>query len=268
MELSIITVNYNNVAGLKRTAESVLSQTFREFEWIIVDGGSTDGSRELIEELTNNPMANISYWRSEKDKGIYNAMNKGVERAIGGYCIFMNSGDCFHDNEVLKDIYEYGMIADIISGDMLFDNGIHCLSQEKVSLAHFYEHSLYHQATFIRTALLKENNFDETLKIAADWKFFLEEIVVNDRTYQHIHRDVAIFECGGFSAGNKELIRKEQLSVLKQYFPVCVLRDYEKFIHGADDYDRFFMTLKHSRLKNIIFNLDKIVVKFALVFKR
>ena len=91
MKLSIITINYNNLEGFKKTAESVINQTWKEFEWIIIDGGSTDGSKEYIVklnyDLTRNGWNPIAYWCSEPDKGIYNAMNKGIGKAKGEYLL-------------------------------------------------------------------------------------------------------------------------------------------------------------------------------------
>ena len=89
MKLSIITINYNNREGLKKTINSVINQTFRDFEYILIDGGSEDGSKEIILQHE----AQFSYWRSEKDHGIYNAMNKGILAAKGDYLLFLNSGD-------------------------------------------------------------------------------------------------------------------------------------------------------------------------------
>jgi glycosyltransferase involved in cell wall biosynthesis len=100
MKLSIITINYNNAEGLKRTIESVTGQTFRDFEYIVIDGGSTDGSTDVINEYADH----ISYWVSELDKGIYNAMNKGVAAAHGEYCNFLNSGDIYYNNEILANV--------------------------------------------------------------------------------------------------------------------------------------------------------------------
>ena len=88
MKYSIITVNYNNKEGLRNTIESVIHQTYRDFEFIVIDGGSTDGSAEVLKEYDSQ----ITYWVSEKDKGIYNAMNKGIAKATGDYLNFMNSG--------------------------------------------------------------------------------------------------------------------------------------------------------------------------------
>ena len=116
MKYSVITINYNNREGLKHTIDSVVCQTYTDFEFIIIDGGSTDGSVEIIREYEEH----ITYWVSEKDHGIYHAMNKGVAQAHGDYCIFMNSGDCFHSSYVLDSIKEYQ--EDIICGKVIKGN--------------------------------------------------------------------------------------------------------------------------------------------------
>ncbi|MEP7170167.1 MAG: glycosyltransferase, partial [Bacteroidota bacterium] len=97
---SIITVNLNNAAGLKKTIESVVTQTFNDVEYIIIDGASTDGSKEVIK----NYETKISYWVSEKDTGIYNAMNKAIKKAKAEYCLFLNSGDSLTNKKVLNDV--------------------------------------------------------------------------------------------------------------------------------------------------------------------
>ena len=105
MKLSIITINYNNARGLERTIKSVICQTFTNYEYIIVDGGSTDGSLEVINKYADH----ISKWVSEPDEGIYNAMNKGTRMASGEYFNYMNSGDCFCDAHVLEDNGDIGL---------------------------------------------------------------------------------------------------------------------------------------------------------------
>ena len=112
MKYSIITVNYNNKDGLKKTIESVIHQSYRDFEYIIIDGGSTDGSAELLKEYSDK----ITYWVSEPDKGIYNGMNKGIAKATGDYLNFMNSGDCFYADDVLQHVADYNYNADFIVG--------------------------------------------------------------------------------------------------------------------------------------------------------
>jgi glycosyltransferase involved in cell wall biosynthesis len=98
MLLSIITINYNNLSGLEKTIQSVLNQTLKNFEFIIIDGGSTDGSKEYNQEKNEF----IDCWVSESDNGIYHAMNKGIKMAKGEYCLFLNSGDYLVDSEVSK----------------------------------------------------------------------------------------------------------------------------------------------------------------------
>ena len=112
MKYSIITINYNNCDGLEKTIQSVINQSYQNFEFIIIDGGSTDSSVEVIKKYSNK----IDYWISEPDKGIYHAMNKGIIQAHGEYLNFMNSGDLFYDNDVLKDISIKIDLKDIIIG--------------------------------------------------------------------------------------------------------------------------------------------------------
>ena len=115
MKYSIITINYNNKDGLKKTIESVINQSCKDFEYIIIDGGSTDGSVDVIRQYADR----INYWISEPDKGVYNAMNKGVAQAHGEYLNFMNSGDCFSDNSVLENIAHSLCSYDIVTGKVI-----------------------------------------------------------------------------------------------------------------------------------------------------
>ena len=139
MKLSIITINYNNAEGLRKTLASVAAQTFRDFEHIIVDGGSTDESVEIIRQYADNEairpenskadnLALSPYhlitsspiiWISEPDSGIYNAMNKGIKMAKGEYLLFLNSGDYLVDADTLKNVFEEANDVDIIYGDRI-----------------------------------------------------------------------------------------------------------------------------------------------------
>lgn len=115
-KLSIITVNLNNREGLRKTIESVICQSFSDYEYIIIDGGSTDGSKELIELYQNK----VTYWISETDKGIYNAMNKGIKTGKGDYCLFLNSGDWLVNSTVIEKEFSDSKQADIIYGNTIF----------------------------------------------------------------------------------------------------------------------------------------------------
>jgi glycosyltransferase involved in cell wall biosynthesis len=133
--LSIITINYNNRPGLQKTFNSVLGQFYKDFEYIIIDGGSTDGSKELIEK---NATA-FSYWVSEKDQGIYNAMNKGIIKAKAKYLLFLNSGDFLVDEKSLESISLSSHDEDIICADIKINEmGRHWIKKAPDSLSFDY----------------------------------------------------------------------------------------------------------------------------------
>ena len=116
---SVITINYNNLSGLRNTFASVVHQTFPSFEFIVIDGESTDGSKEFI--LANE--SKVNYWISEKDSGVYHAMNKGIQQSNSAYLIFLNSGDCFASEDVLLRVKEaYSNHSDILYGCHLWKN--------------------------------------------------------------------------------------------------------------------------------------------------
>ena len=189
MKLSIITINYNNAEGLRKTLASVAAQTYRDFEHIIVDGGSTDGSVDVIREYESSlasrlsPLASNLKWISEKDTGIYNAMNKGIEIALGKrivnsfnrselvedknkgirmagreYLLFLNSGDCLVDGNVLQNVVNENLQEDIIYGKQMVEKdgmlvAMRFYSPEELSFCAFLKSTLPHQCTFIRSTL-------------------------------------------------------------------------------------------------------------------
>ena len=214
MKLSIITINYNNKNGLQRTIDSVICQTWKDFEWIIIDGGSTDGSKELIEHYQKY----FSFWCSEKDNGIYNAMNKGVFYSHGDYLLFLNSGDCLHNNQVLFQIFRNDINADVIYGDMVLDSSEHSI------IAHFPEHltfhfllcnSIGHPASLIRTTLLKESGYSEDYRIVSDWYKFIE-LFRDRKSFRHIDIIIADFDTTGVSSNNLTKADNEREDVLKK----------------------------------------------------
>lgn len=116
---SIVTINLNNRAGLEKTIQSVIKQECTDYEYIIIDGGSSDGSAEVIREYQGA----LSYWASERDTGIYNAMNKGLKQAHGEYVCFLNSGDCFYSSQVLADMHRKGTAPDVFCGRVITTGG-------------------------------------------------------------------------------------------------------------------------------------------------
>lgn len=218
MKLSIITINYNNCAGLEKTSQSILSLNYNDFEWIIIDGGSTDGSKELIESLVEE--TNLTFWCSEKDNGIYNAMNKGIQHSNGDYLIFMNSGDCFFSSDILNKVFNKGIKADIIYGNALYifkDHEELRKVPKNITFRYIYEYTIFHQSTFIRKELL-ENGYDENLKIVADWKMWLVWVLQN-KIFYYIDEAICKFDAYGISTGNEENVEKERNKVKSEILP-------------------------------------------------
>lgn len=224
MKLSIITINYNNANGLRRTIESVVSQTYNDYEYIIIDGGSTDGSVGVIKEYENK----ISYWVSEKDGGIYNAMNKGVKVAHGEYLIFMNSGDVFYRDKVLEEIQSTNKTDDIIVGKVYTNDGKEFLYQPKLpTMFFFYSSTIPHQGSFIKKWLLDKYPYDEQLEITSDWKFFVEAVIFENCTISFVNVPVSMFDTEGISTSNPEKTWSEKLRVMKTMLPERVIQDLE-----------------------------------------
>lgn len=227
MKFSIITINYNNKDGLKATIESVVNQSNRDFEYIVIDGGSTDGSLEIIRQYADK----IDYWVSEPDKGIYHAMNKGIKQAHGEYLNFMNSGDLFYDSDVLSKICPY-LTSDIVEGNL------YNLSMGKIpfrnmdidyTMRFFYSSSLSHQACFIKKNLFQDTKYDENYKIISDWVFFIEVLVFQNRSYLYAPINIVKFEGNGISIALKSLNKDERFDYLNKKFPPRILADYEKY---------------------------------------
>ena len=217
-KVSIITITYNNLDGLKRTRESVISQTYEDYEWIVIDGGSTDGTREFLQEHAEE----MSYWCSEKDKGVYNAQNKGTSQASGDYCIYMNAGDSFYDKDVLKNVFSEVHEEDILYGDwaQVFPNGKKKYIEpgNSVDYAFFFVDNICHQAMFIKTSLLKESPYDETYRLYADWAKWTE-FAYKGKIFKYIHQRICYFMMDGMSAENEENNEKERKRVIEECYP-------------------------------------------------
>ena len=226
MKYSVITINYNNVDGLRKTIESVVAQTFNDYEYIVIDGGSTDDSVSVIKEYSDK----INYWVSEPDGGIYNAMNKGVSQAHGDYCIFMNSGDCLYNPKVLEIFSRYNIQKDIVVGKLVSarnGNVLFTPPQREISLYYLYSGTVPHQSSFIKTELLRLYPYDENLKIVSDWKFFVQAIVIHNCSVRYIDDVVAKFDTEGLSTSNPDKMWREKEQVLTSMFPSRVLADYK-----------------------------------------
>lgn len=255
MKLSVITINYNNRDGLQRTIESVINQTCKDFEWIIIDGGSIDGSVDVIKKYSDK----INYWVSESDRGIYHAMNKGIDVAKGEYCIFMNSGDIFHNTASIKDSIIYLDGTDIINGNTLFPHGEIKLSPPQLDRRYFYLTTIIHQSTYIKTELLREYRYDEKYRISSDWKFWLQTLIINKKTYRRIDVFVSIFDTTGISLNNHELMISEESAIIKELFPKDIQVEYWQ--------EKFYHELKRSKFSRYVYTLNVIILRLGAIFK-
>lgn len=261
MKVSVITVNYNNGSGLEQTIRSVLAQTLRAYEFIIIDGGSTDGSVEVIRGNADG----ISYWVSERDNGIYHAMNKGVACAHGDYCLFINSGDCLYDDRVLERVSGKDYREDILVGRVVDAAGTELFTppSRELSLYHLYSGTLAHQGAFIRTDLLRRYPYDENLKIVADWKFFVETIILHHCTFRFIEERVARFDTEGVSTTHPEATWLEKEQVLSTLFPARVLADYQ-YMKSAECLTQTLapQLRNHYGADRFLYRLGKLLLRF------
>lgn len=227
MKYSIITVNFNNKEGLRKTIESVIHQTYRDFEYIIIDGGSTDGSTEVIKEYDTQ----IDYWVSEHDGGIYQGMNKGIKKAKGDYLNFMNSGDCFYSSDILEKVSHYNSDADFIVGKDYHYNsetnqGHASIQPPRTTMIHFFVATLDHQSSFIKRELFNDSLYDENYRLVSDWIFYTEKIVIEQKQVQFISDIVCRREDGGLSEQQREKNKKEIDRFLRQFLPYGIFEDY------------------------------------------
>lgn len=242
MRLSIITINRNNAAGLEKTMRSVAAQTAKEFEYIVIDGASTDESVAVIESLKTE-FACLK-WVSEPDKGIYNAMNKGIRMSSGDYIQILNSADCLASEHVIERMLaEVGKLGNpsIVYGNMIkcFPDGKmiedKCFAGQEITMLGMYIGTLNHDPAYISRDLFeKYGYYDESLKIVSDWKWYLQAIILGGEKPKYVDLDVTLFDMTGISenANSKLMIREERQQVLDELVPSVYLRDYQQY---ADD---------------------------------
>ena len=332
MKLSIITINYNNAEGLRKTLASVASQTYADIEHIIVDGGSTDGSVAIIEAYASDvarwasgcapqggegscaavegqdstpangaqplatqdstsPKATQPHkvtWISEKDKGIYNAMNKGIRMATGEYIQILNSGDILAADDVTERMFQamgnrqweidnetnrQSPIANRPQIPILYGNMIKVNAAGKVvgksgyteySLRQFYSSTLNHDCAYIRRDLFEEYGlYDEQLKIVSDWKWYLQAIGLGKVKPEYVDIDVTIFDDGGISETNLALRNAERRKVLEEVMPPAVLWDYDTHAFEMGQMKR----LRRWHLYGLVYFMERVCFKFEKWFK-
>lgn len=244
-KLSIITINFNNLPGLKITTESIINQSINDFEYIVIDGGSTDGSFEFLKNLATE-ISKIKFkWISERDNGIYHAMNKGIKLAEGEFVQFVNSGDVLVDVNVARqmlaavnsdDQIVYGNMIKPLPKGLFRDKGF---GGRKPTMIDFYYGTLNHSPALIRRSLFEKYGFyDESLRIVSDWKWYLKVIILSDVAIKYIPVDVTLFDMSGISNSNRKLEVDERNLVLNDLIQGNILADYQENAYGMLFYSR------------------------------
>lgn len=255
MKVSIITINYNNALGLENTIRSVVDQTCNDYEYIIIDGNSTDGSVDVIKKYSDK----ITYWVSEPDSGIYNAMNKGIKKASGDYLLFLNSGD------IIKPTVDLCTCVKKLSGEedlVIFNLEINDLQKTytnkynvELDFSFFIDNALPHQSTFIkRSRLTVYGGYNESLKIASDWTFFIDAICKLNCSYKYVDSDLSIFYFDGISSleENRNLSLKErELHIQNNYRPYLQL--YREWREQKNELHKLRMSRSIGWLKKLGF---------------
>jgi len=230
MKLSIITINLNNAKELQKTLNSIKIRTFTDYEHIIIDGGSTDASLEIIHEYKQHTNATFQ-WLSEKDNGIYHAMNKGIKKATGDYCFFLNSGDALVNDSVLETLFATSPTEDILFGNLLITSKDKVIGRttgkEKLTFLDVYSTILKHQASFIRKELfLKYGYYNEERKISADWEFFMKTVGMGGASYRYFDVSISYFDNDGISSKAVSQAGIEREAIIREIVPTMMHDDY------------------------------------------
>ena len=221
MKLSIITICKNDLSGLRKTVESVKVQSSKDFEFIVIDGASSDGTVDYL----NENILSITKFVSEKDSGIYNAMNKGITLSSGEFCLFLNAGDYLADKNVLERVFSINHPEDLLYGNMLIEtfDGQRKLGKmpKKITFLHMMEDTIWHPVSFIRRSLFERfGNYNENYKMVADYEFFLKIILVHKVKTFNLNFPISVFNLNGFSSKkeNRELLTSERTIAQQQFF--------------------------------------------------
>lgn len=262
VKFSIITINLNNIEGLKKTIESIVNQTITDFEYIVIDGGSVDGSVEILKRYHHK----FTYCVSETDRGIYHAMNKGISQATGEYVLFLNSGDYLFKSNILEKVSNYPLNEDLIIGSVILtgrdeDEIFEIPELKKLTFRYFINSTLPHPGTFIKRTLFdKIGHYNEQYEIASDFEFFLKAVFFNSASLKKISETIAVFDGNGISSApaNVSNTKAERLEILKNNFPKFI-PDYEYLERLEIENKELFIRVKNG----FWYLITKVLKKFS-----
>lgn len=275
-KISIITINYDDLQGLKQTLKSVVNQTWREFEYIIIDGGCNDGSAAYIESQSEH----IDYWVSEPDQGVYYAMNKGIEVAKGEYLLFLNSGDILNNDNVLFTLRKSLLLdMDIVYGDLWIvdEKGKEFRNRypDFIDFSFLKQTSLGHPSTFIKKELFHTYGLYRTdLKIVSDWAFFVKVLGRQKVSHCKVDPIIATFYEGGLSTATiyQQQHLEERKKVLIENFDLYDA-SFEEFIMKFEQQKELVNELDQGieilvTNKQLLKIINSIIRLFALILKK
>lgn len=250
-KLSIITVCLNEENGIEKTIESVQSQTYDNYEHIIIDGGSADKTLEIINKFKDK----VDILVSEKDNGIYDAMNKGINLASGEYLYFLNAGDYLVSPNVLKYIFDRKPQTDIVYGDgMLILSNKYLIrkpSPKKISKIFMLIDIIPHQGSLIKKELLKKAGlYDLNYRISGDYEFYLKALYQYDAKCQYIPIPFAVNNLEGVSNQNNfnKIKLLERKKAQDKYLNLLVLRIFKFPLYYFYKYPKYIYYILHSLL--------------------
>lgn len=231
--ISIITVVFNGVQYLEETIQSVINQTYGNVEYIIIDGGSSDETLDIIKKYDDK----IDYWVSERDEGIYDAMNKGTKMASGKWINFMNAGDRFYNLTVIDQIIKYLKGEMVYGNHMLYDIVKNTKQYIDVSKINDTRNIPYcHQSLFIKKSTLLKYPFNRSFKLAADYNQYLEA-KYNNAVITHVPLIICTYLFGGVSSTSHKALFLEYYQITKKYnkrksLIIYILRNIRYFLLG------------------------------------
>ena len=262
-KISIVTINFNNSTGLKKTTESGVSQRSVDFEFVVIDGGSEDGSKDIIELYESK----INYWVSEKDNGIYHAMNKGIRACSGDFILFLNSGDFLYNDTIIESVIENLSDEDeIVYGDVLLRNEKNNWEKiqvhpEELKFSYFYKQTICQQSCFIKKALFEKIfYYNEEYKIVSDWEFFIYAIYIERVKTKKINQVISIYDTTGISGNNnlRPIATVERQKTIDTYFKLY-REDYKELISFGSNRSKQLIEIEKSKflrkLVSVFFNV-------------
>ncbi len=257
LKISIVTLNLNNLNGLKKTAYSI--PKLDGIEWIVIDGISTDGSLEFLSTFDRNPDILIS----EKDSGIYDAMNKGIQFSNGEYVNFMNSGDLFEENFFKNCNHEFDGSSDIIYGNTLLNDGKSLKSPTNLDFFYILNKMINHQSLFIKRNLLLKYPFNLKFKIVADWVQLFNILKHENPNLKYLNQTVCIYDTTGFSSRLDSERKNEKNIFLKSLYSDWELKDLNKLskIRIRNWFQLIDRAIDSKRLGNLFSLLNRIILK-------